>query len=106
MVRADQHIEGGILVRSGAEFPAAFGAEQGKLPRRGGIVGEDPNRAGGAELAGGAAEPQNRPGTEHAAGIDDPWRRAHVSNGLREARAWSRTGTAPKPSSLRIPLMR
>lgn len=56
----------------------------------------------------GARRTQSGPWATHAARIDLDQRRvcAHFPNGFFAERSIRRTGTAPKPSSRRIPLMR
>jgi hypothetical protein len=59
-------------------------------------------------IAHGPCRAQGGPGTFHAARVDDDriGHRAYLPKGFLALRSVSRTGTAPKPSSLRIPLTR
>lgn len=59
-------------------------------------------------IAHGPCRAQGGPGTFHAARIDDDriGHRAYLPNGFLALRSVSRTGTAPKPNSLRMPLTR
>lgn len=59
-------------------------------------------------IAHGPCRAQGGPGTFHAARMDDDrvGHRAYLPNGFLALRSVNRTGTAPKPSSLRMPLTR
>jgi hypothetical protein len=70
-----------------------------------GVIRFDQNRAG---IPHSPCRAQGGPGTFHAARMDDDrfGHRAYLPNGFLALRRVSRTGTAPKPSSLRMPLTR
>ena len=88
------------------EPPPALGGKRGDLARCGGIVGQDPHPRRSVLLTHRADEPKHRPRAAQAARIDQylGGRAAQLSNGFFGARSVSRTGTAPKPRSRRMPL--
>ncbi len=77
------------------------GRNRGKLGCGGGIIGNKLYIC--RPFAQRARQPHRGPGAPQSARVD---RLRHVSNGLRDDRNVRRTGTAPKPRSRLMPLIR